>query len=68
MNTVISHSNPIVCGDSVISSVIRSQPTTEQAGALCRPSVKTLLPELTVKQGAGGGRPPIPIATKSPLP
>ena len=43
-----SHSNPFVCGDSVICSVISSHSTTDTAGALCRPLVKTLLPELTV--------------------
>jgi hypothetical protein len=38
--------NPIVCGASVISSVINSLSTTDQARELCRPTVKTLLPDL----------------------
>jgi hypothetical protein len=42
--------NPLVLGESIISSVIRSHSTTDTAGALCMPSVKTLRSELTVLQ------------------
>ncbi len=42
------------CEELVMDSVINSQPTTDEAGALCRPPVKTLLPELAVKNTGYG--------------